>query len=229
MYLKPFFGSVMAVVLVGMLASPSFGASVIDFENFADGDALGIVTLSDNAVRFSVGGASPTGLAYVAQVGPPTTAFVPNDTPALASLGSYVLTDEPSGPSLALNYFMDFLNPVTGLSLNLIDFRSDGGAGVGHTATLNVYSDLGRTNLVGQSVFTITSGLVDGNVETLGVVNPKGGAIRSAALIFSTGDVGTGIDNIRFVTVPLPSAAWAGMVMLGALAGVRKARAMRSA
>ena len=44
-----------------------------------------------------------------------------------ALVGGFFLTDEPNGPSAALDYFIQFASPVNGLSLDLLDFRGDGG------------------------------------------------------------------------------------------------------
>jgi hypothetical protein len=89
-------------------------------------------------------------------------------------------------------------------SLDLFDYRVDGGPAIGDTATLNVFSDAARTMLVGTSTFTIPSpNPMDGNLANLSVQNPSS-PILAASLTFSTGDVGTGIDNITFSTVPEP-------------------------
>ncbi|MCH8289474.1 hypothetical protein IH992_00005, partial [Candidatus Poribacteria bacterium] len=103
----------------------------------------------------------------------------------------------------ALDYFIDFARPVGDLSLNLYDYHlrpaGAGGAGIGDTATLTAFADAARTVPVGTDVFTIISDLPDGNVATLSISNPSA-LILAASLVFSTGDAGNGIDNIRFIT-----------------------------
>jgi len=177
--------------------SLSLQTDTIDFEAFANLTALGPVTTVTNTVTFSVTGG---GTAFVADVGAPVTAFVSLDTPATAVAGARFLTDETAGPSAALDYFMTFASPVLNLSLDLYDYRVDGGPSAGDTATLNVFSDASFTTLVGSSVFTIpVLNPVDGNVENLSVPSPSA-PILSASVVFMAGDVGTGIDNVTFTT-----------------------------
>lgn len=187
-----------------ILAPPAF-ADTIDFEaGFVDLQPVGVVNTATNTVTFGVGVAGPTSTGFIAAVGPPQTSFVPQDTPAGGAGGSFFLTDETNGPSASLNYFLSFAQPVLNLSLDLFDYRVDGGPAIGDTATLNVFSDAARTMLVGTSTFTIPNpNPVDGNVANLSVQNPSS-PILAASLTFSTGDVGTGIDNITFSTVPEP-------------------------
>ena len=197
----------LAIVLTVTLFASLASADIIDFETFGSGIALGPVITSTNTVTFSVTGNKP---AYTAVVGDPVTAFVEADTPALPIAGRVFLTDELDGPSVAYEYFMSFKVPVSNLSLNLYDFRVDGGPAIGDTATLTVYSDLFGT-VVGSDVFTIpTPNPVDGNVVFLDVSNPSS-PILSASITFSQIDLGTGIDNIKFNTVPEP----ATMLLLG--------------
>ncbi|MBP0015963.1 MAG: PEP-CTERM sorting domain-containing protein, partial [Cyanobacteria bacterium SBLK] len=93
----------------------------------------------------------------------------------------------------------------------------------GDTVTLNVFSDLFSTN-IGSSTFTITPGLPDPNLETL-FVNLSGNLIRSASIVHSGSDGGTGIDNITFTRkVPEPSSLL-GLLVLGTLGlGLKSSR-----
>jgi hypothetical protein len=186
------------ILMFGLFASLA-SADIIDFETFATQIPLGPVVTTTNTVTFSVtGGLS----AYTATVGSPQTAFAPNDMPAVNVAGTVFLTDELNGPTVGRDYFMSFAAPVSNLSLNLYDYRVDGGPATGDTATLTVYSDWLRTTSVGSDVFTIPApNPVDGNVVLLDVPNPSA-PILSASITFSKSDVGTGIDNITFNTVP---------------------------
>ena len=199
-YASVVFAVTIAVALMPLTAQ----AVLIDFESgFANLDPVGTVGIA----TFGVGPAGvPTGTGFIANVGAPQTAFVPNDTPNPATnAGSFFLTDETAGPSIARNYFIDFSVPVTSLSLDLYDYRVDGGPAIGDTATLTVFSDAARTIPVGSDTFTIPSpNPVDGNVVSLSI-SAAPSPILAASLIFSTGDVGTGIDNINFAPVPEPS------------------------
>ena len=201
-------------------------ADLIDFESgFSDRQAVTQVITPTNAVYFRsrVGRRDQSSL-FIAEVGLPTTAFVARDTPAdLNVSGRYFLTDEPNGPWARFPYYMSFARPVQNLSLNLYDYRIDGGPWIGDTVTLRVF-DQGN-NLVGTDVYTI--GLpnpVNGNIILLSIMDPSA-PIQSAFLDFSgRGDVGTGIDNISFSTVPLPSSLLLmGFGLLG-LAGWRRFR-----
>ena len=209
------------------IAQPA-AAEIIDFESgFAALDPVGAVVTATNTVTFSVGPGTTGGVgpAFIADVGGPTTAFVPHDTPeagAAGRIGEFFLTDETAGPSAALNYFIEFADPVASLGLDLIDFRRDGGPSAGDTATLTVYSDSFST-AVGFDIFTIPlTNPVDGNVERL-MVSLGGKVIKSASIVFSTPDVGTGIDNITFVPEP------ATLALLGiGLAGIGAGRRRRA-
>jgi len=210
-----------AGLLVAALLGPA-QADVIDFESgFSNQQSVSDVITATNTVTFSVGPARTP--AYIAQVGLPTTAFVLKDTPADTSVsGSFFLTDEYDGPSATLDYYLSFATPVSNLSLNLYDYRAlDGGPRVGDRAILTVYDQ--NHNVVGTDVFTINTILIpNGNVVLLSVQDPTA-AIWLASLEFSRGDVGTGIDNITFTTVPLPPA----LLLMGAGLGLLALRKRR--
>jgi len=219
-------GIVFAASVV-LAVTPVYGVATIDFEAFTDLAPLGPVAAGDNVVTFSVGspGAAP---GILAEVGGPMTAYVPLDTPAGENAGRMFLTDEAAGPVLALDYFIEFDVPVTFLSLDLYDYRVDGGPDFGDTATLTVYSDL-FTTAVAADVFVIPfPNPVDGNVETLFVAAES---IRSASLIFDAPDIGTGIDNVTFSTpaspppVPAPGALLLGGIGVGIIGCLRRRRA----
>jgi hypothetical protein len=210
-----------------MLTIPCLAnATVINFESgFSDLDPVGVVVVPGNSVTFSVGPSTgPTGTAIIAGVGGPETAFVSNDTPAGGVGGSFFLTDERSGPRMELDYFIEFATAVSNLSLDLYDYRRDGGPSIGDMATLTVFSDVIGGTVVGMATYTIPSpNPVDGNVAHLSILTPTS-PIMAAHLSFSEGDVGTGIDNITFETVPEPAtASLLGLALCGLL-GVRRRR-----
>jgi hypothetical protein len=214
--------SLSAVLLVLGILGP-VQADLIDFESgFSDQLPVTQVFTPTNVVTFWVGIDQKP--AYIAQVGGRTTAFVPNDTPEdLTVSGKYFLTDEKNGPWFKLPYYISFATPVQNLSLDLYDYRRiDGGPRIGDRATLRVFDQAG--NPVGMDVYTIPwPNPQNGNIEWLSVMNPTA-PIKTGWLEFSKGDVGTGIDNIRFTTVPLPSSLLlTGFGLLG-LAGWRRFR-----
>lgn len=198
----------------------------IDFESgFNDLDQIGTVNTGDNQVSFRVGAGAPTNHAVVTRIGGLTTAFQFNDMVNNNAGGLYFLSDEMNGPRATLDYFIQFMaTPVISLSLDLFDYRADGGPAVGDVATLTVFSDTLGGTVVGTDTFTVTAGLPDGNVAPLAINNPTG-TIRWAHLSFSTGDVGTGIDNIRFQNVPEP----ASLALLGGGLAFAVARRRRKA
>lgn len=192
------------------LAAPTFAAdTVIDFESgFVNVQPVGAVATADNELTFKVGTSFATASnAYIADVGGTTTAFVPNDSlhASYGDLaGKFFLTDETRGPSTKYNYYILFDKPVSHLSLDLYDYRNDGGPAIGDTATLTAYSDAFVTS-VGTDIFEIPRGTLDANAENLSV--NVGQNIYAASVVFSVGDVGTGIDNVTFATaVPAPGA-----------------------
>ena len=212
--------SLSAVLLVLGILGP-VQADLIDFESgFRDQIPVTKVITPTNVVTFGVDIDHKP--AYIAKVGGLTTAFVPNDTPVDINVsGNYFLTDEKNGPWFKLPYYMSFARPVHNLSLNLYDYRVDGGPWFGDSATLMVFDQAG--NLVGTDIYTIGwPNPMNGKITLLSVMNPIA-PITTARLEFSKrGDVGTGIDNISFTTVPLPSSLLLlGSGLLG-LAGWRR-------
>ena len=213
------------LLFVGLILAtrPAHANTTIDFEGFGDQQPYGAVNTGDNIVTFSVGspGAGP---GYTAVDGGPMTAFVPMDTPASLTAGTF-LTDETAGPDLKLDYYFTFAKLVSSVGLDLYDYRVDGGPAIGSTATLTVYSDLFTTS-VGTDVFTIpTSNPVDGNIEHLSVVSGSFN-IWSASVTFDLPDVGTGIDNIEFCTIPAPGAILLGSIGVGLASWLRRRRVL---
>ena len=226
---------VVALVAVGQLQA----SVVINFEFFIiPGAKVGLVPTADNRVTFSVGpGNVPESVSNPAAppsdelgfvIGFAQPSFIPVPSDAHDAAGGRFWTDEQAGgsePQEGLNYFIAFDDPVLNLSLDLFDFRDDDGGAIGESVTLTVFSHSAFNTPIGNDVFTVTSGLPDGNVAVLSVPNP-GGLIRSASLIFSGGvgsrDLGTGIDNVAFQTAapePATFVVWSVLATLGITAG----------
>ena len=207
------FQNMVLTLVAGMttltFSMPAKATTLIDFENgFVDLQSVSTVVTADNQITFSVGsgnagGSSP---AFIAEVGGNTTAFQPNDgagTPLEPLIGNFILTDDFSPTSvLGLNYFIEFENPVSRLSLDLLDYGDI--PSTGQTATLTAFSDTFLTP-IDSDVFTVTNAPIDANLGNL-LVTPSNGLIQSASVVFSRNvrilDPGTAIDNIRFDTVP---------------------------
>jgi len=221
------------VLCVGMLILTTRFAhgDFINFETgFTDLQPVNVVSTSTNKVTFAVGTGSPTGPAFIAEAGDPLTAFgtsvdpvLPNDTP-VGGGSSFSLTDADVTNSPELDYFLSFALPVLNLTLDLYDYRTpEGPVQVGDAATLTAFSDSFVTP-VAMDIFTVTGGLPDGNVATLMISSPSA-PILSASLTFSAPDGGTAIDNIRFTTIPEPSA---GLLFLVTTLCMVKYRTRRS-
>lgn len=181
------------------LLVPMFAlGEVIDFETgFSELEPVGVVHTDTNTVTFSVTGG---GVAHIAKVGPPVTAFAVDDTPAGGAVGSYFLTDEDGFPENSSDYYINFTSAVAEVSLDLYDFAGEI-VGIGATATLTAYSDSEMTTPVGSYTFVVPEGLPDGDVETLRISNPTAPILSVSLTFFPKGDNGTGIDNIQFTNV----------------------------
>jgi len=212
-YLKFFLLALAAAFVLGtsgIEAQQAF-ADVIDFEpglvvvgaanSPVDLQPVGVVVTATNTVTFGVGSCTSPTSAFIAKTGFPTSAYTPRDQfPAAASGGTFFLTDETAGPDTTLDYCISFANPVNNLSLDLYDYRNDGGPSVGDIATLRVFSDAFVTE-IGSATFRIPFGTPDPNFANLSIQSPTG-LISSAQLSFNQPDIGTGIDNITFTTQP---------------------------
>jgi len=219
---------VCVLVVVGLALSGSSaqaGTTVIDFEGLGDVTPVTSIAVPNNVVTFSI--IHPTGAvtpAYTAMVGGPTTAFVPNDTP-VGVTGTF-LTDEKAGPSATGEYRMQFAKPIASLSLDLYDYRVDGGPAIGDQAILTVYANGDFTGALAVDVFTIPRpNPVDGNVEHL-AIDWGNFNILSATLTFTGADVGTGIDNVAFATIPAPGAMILGALGTGLVGWFRRRKAL---
>ena len=220
------------------LVAASARADRIDFETgLAEDTGAPLIATPTNAVSFGVGTGSPTlGRApLVARVGGRATGFAPADTPSEGRVGSIFLTDEAGGTlnenghtPEALDYFFSFENPIRDLSLDLIDYRLDGLTLLGDSATLTLYGGPNYTDPLASEVYQVPAGLPDGFVKSLSAMLDETQEARSASLTFQgRGDVGTGIDNLTFSTVPEPSSALIALAIIAGAFGYRhrKARA----
>lgn len=204
-------------MFAGMGAMPAV-AGFINFESgFVDQQRIYAVDTGDNVVDFSVWTSADTlahDYAYVARAGGRETAYAPGDRIPLGhDGGSFFATDEYDGPRRAFNYRFDFANGIRSFGLDLYDYRADGGARIGDSVTLYLY-DSGSA-VVGSQTHIITSGLPDANLFSFDVDLGELVAM-SAYLDFSRPDVGTGIDNLRFASVPEPGTyALFGLGLLG--------------
>lgn len=193
-----------------LLMAVGVNAATIDFETIALGP-VSSVTAGGNTVTFSgPGGSTPT----VVETGAPTEAFAPGDTPASGSFGERFITDDLPGADIG-DYFFGFSTAITSLSMDSADFRADGGGAIGDIVSLQVFADVARTILLGSDSYVIDGSEVDGfryNFSVSGV-----GAILGASLSTTGSDVGTGVDNIHFTSVPAPIA---GLLMLVGMIGL---------
>ena len=198
-------------LLIGLLftCGESVRGELIDFEaGFARLDPVGTVVTATNGLTFSTLGMNnlPPRVAEVGRT--PKDAFetvsdgvLVGDTPRGGNAGRYFLS---AGAGNLNDYLFDFGRPVSQFELDLYDYVGDGGAAPTDFATLRAYSDAARTSEVASAVYVVPRPRpTDGLVVPLAVSAPS---IVALTLAFSTPDRGTGIDNIRFVTVPEPSA-----------------------
>jgi hypothetical protein len=239
------------LVAAGFLASPVL-ADTIDFESPNPGATGFVTSLSTltltNTVTFYLGAAvvpgGGTAGAWVHEYGTPTTAFVPEDAdsrgqnfkcvnfdcdqPEVKTFGDYFLSDEEvaeNGLVDNLPYGFGFSTPVTELTLDLLDFRGDGG-----TATniiLTAYSDIFGTSVSSWNI-PIPSNPKWGDPSAYRFTTGPGPAFSSFTVAVTGGngrDVGTGIDNITFETVPEPGTL--GLIGAGLLGLVARARRRR--
>lgn len=206
-----------AALVVGARAAQG---GLITFETgFGDKDPVASISTGDNVVSISTLG-SPG--AFIAEVGFPTTAFfgISDDTTLNSSVsGTFFLTDEQSGPATEGDFTFAFDRPVSDLQLDLYDYD------LGSLARLRVFSDSARTIQVGSDSVGLGG---NGAIQTLAVTSPSAN-IRSAILEFPAPDIGVGVDNIEFTTVPEPSSllGWGliGMVYMLVVGARRRRRA----
>ena len=219
--MKTFIPGLAALVIASLGAGIS-DADIIDFETgFQRLDPVTSVTTASNTMNLAT--TAGTDL-FVANVDIPKDAFevvTPDgliyDIPTGGMPGEFFATYGPPNPA---DILFDFLSPVTNFSIDIYDFRGDGGARPTDFVTLAAFSDVGRTNLVDSDRFVVPNPRpVDGNVVRLSVSAPS---IAALSILSSTADRGAGIDNIEFVTVPEASTSvLLCLGMLGMLSSFR--------
>ena len=229
-----FFTSLFVVVGAG---GTSYGqSSIITFEGFgptnsapSEDDLVASVRRKGVTVSFST--ESPSGevsTPFIAKIGEPRVAFqsaLGGDTPVNPSgsvymaAGTYSLTD---GLRQTHDYIINFSAPVANLSLDLFDYRGDGGpANLGvDNVELQVFNTAGAQ--IGSDTFVLPDPRpIDGNVVNLGVSTE---GISSARLHFNGIEGGTAIDNIRFV---VPEPAGLGLATIGLIGLLGRSRRQR--
>lgn len=225
-----------------VICAGGLSAGLIDFTGdvLPGGDGLPLVSASDDGttVNFSLSlsGLTVPTQAFGAVQGAPKTAFTNDeegDDTVDGSANGEFLTNEPDGNSISRDYLFMFSGmTILDFGLDLYDFGDSLGAGPGGFATLQAYSDAVWSVPIGASdTYTATLPFNDGNIQSL-FVNP-GVPIGSARLSFSTGaltpgqDAGTGVDNLRWTTIPEPGTVALFGTGLLALAGIARRRRVR--
>ncbi len=168
-------------------------ADLIDFETgFTTVQLVPSVTTATNVLNIATGNGSPTKTAFIADTGGTRTSFAGagSDLSNNSSLqGSFFLNDENTTALIeSLDYFFEFETPVFNLALDLYDME------VG-TATLSVFSDVARTNLITSQTLGASG---NGGILHLDVSDLAGGII--SATVVHGSDAGVGLDNIEFDT-----------------------------
>jgi hypothetical protein len=187
-------------------------ADLIDFEDYSAGAYLGPVSTATNEVTFWSRIHTNGDGMFAAK----TVATQPGDPPILGSV--YLVDQNPQ--SNQEDYFIQFENPVTNISLDFFDY-DDGG--LTDWAILTAFSNSDYTGSV-SSVSVHPQG--DKSIINM-LIPDTSSPVLSLSLEFDplNNDHSTGIDNLSFTTVPIPST----ILLLGSgLAGLAAARRRRS-
>jgi hypothetical protein len=232
------------LTLALVMSVGGLSAGIITFDDAAvEGAVYASATDSGVTVNFyaaangtdcSSAGTCPgaLGSAYAGINGAPESGFQPNDNRA-AGAQSPFLNDEPTPGTIvnALDYFFAFDIGVPDLTLKLIDFRGDGGAAPGATATLDLFNSTDWSGApVGSFTYVVPGAQpVDGAVFQFPLLSP-GSTIFSARLSFAAGptgglDIGAVVDDVEWTTIPEPGTVvlfGSGLLALAAFARKRR-------
>ncbi|MEO1323594.1 MAG: hypothetical protein AAFV59_11370 [Pseudomonadota bacterium] len=192
------------LISVFWLSVTAASAGVMSFEHgFSEGDFISSAAVGDITVDLSCGskGDFSSGCA-IAKAGAPTAAFVnevdvDDQSENVSQTGLYSLTDI-DGLKTASDYSLLFSSSIKMFSVDLIDFRADGGAEIGDLVELRAFDTL-FGNIVASISFSIEENWSDGLIRNLALTSATG--FQYLELVHSRGDVGTAIDNIEFSTV----------------------------
>lgn len=199
--------------------SASSTSGVIDFENQGNNErdpvnpivepSTGVTTtfrcIPDHGTPADCQIGSDSNECFYVLYGPDTTAFVPDDKPNPdTNVGHFGLSDDCNGPKETDEFQMLFSRPIRDLSIDVIDFRADGGAHVGDVVTFTGFSDGSLAQVVDSASYKIPGDTADGQVVTLSI---SGSNIVAANITTTTGDVGMALDNLRITerTEELPT------------------------
>ena len=173
-----------ALLVVGLLSAGLASADLIDFEDLIEGAVVGTIVTATNSVTFTVDGGDD---AFVHAFGLPRTAFAPSDLVADPGFrgGKLFAADESTeNTSLEdkLPYELSFAQSIDMLSVDLYDFRGDGGNS--DTIVLSAFTDANFTTLLGTVEIPIVGGLPDGSLHT-GVIGGIGNfrSVKPATLL----------------------------------------------
>lgn len=200
--------AIAGAVLFGTVAQ----AGMIGFEDYTTNNRKNATNVAfntgDNSVSFYAKNRSGTKnkKVFVVKEGYPVDAYAPGDTiPDYNGHdgGSYFLSEDKNGPSTRFDYYLNFEKGISDLSLAVYDYGARGGAKKGDIVSLFLY-DM-NWNEIGADQFILPANprnLPDPNLILLSA--EASSSAFHAAVKFSAGDVGTGIDNLKFTTVPEP-------------------------
>ncbi|MEM9838971.1 MAG: PEP-CTERM sorting domain-containing protein [Pseudomonadota bacterium] len=178
-------------------AVASFGignAAIIDFEGLVEGTQVLSTDVFGGMVKFT----STDDTLFIAGVGKPVTAFVPNDMPNVpGAFGSLFLGT--SFTQVASNLTIEFLTPIKQFSFDMVDIDGP------ETVVITLLDAMGGT----VATETITAGDPGtGDAVVTSVSYNLGTAVTKVVIDGNrgTGAFGIGYDNFEFTAVPVPGA-----------------------
>lgn len=234
----------LVLVGAGLVASP-VQADTITFEGIAEGTSITSINTPTNTVTFFTGGLSDPGdigawAHKYGTGGAGRTAYAPADNVPVcvtvdpcgpSALGQTFLSDETTlNETLEsrLPYGFSFSNAVTSLSLDLLDFRGDGGSADTIIVTFWKNSDFSGASEEFQIDIDPNWGDPSGyrfSASGLGIGTFSSFAVDVTEQEGFAEDVGTGIDNLTYETIPEPGTL--GLIGAGLLGLVARARRRR--